>query len=228
MVLVAAGGAQATEPTAYSWSGLYIGGNAGYTWGDVDSQYTVPAGPTGAVSRELDGGIYGAHIGLQHQWRSFVFSVEGSYSGSAGDKIDERGLDAPIFAPAFDYYARMNSMLTAGGRIGWTPMSNWLIYASGGYASAKIETNFILRGPDIVGGHDVERHSGFYIGGGIEYALTRNWIFGVEYLHVDLDSKLHAPGLGGGVERTVDPDFDVVRARISYKFGWDDVAAPLK
>lgn len=220
--------ANAGEPARYNWSGLYVGANAGYAWGDVDWQYTSPPGPPGAVSREVDGGIFGGHVGFQHQWHSLVIGVEGSYSASAGDKIDDRGLDSPFFAANFDSYARINSLLMAGGRIGWTPMSNWLLYASGGWANAKVETSFIFRPTGLVGGQDAERHNGYYIGGGIEYALTPNWIVGVEYIHVDLDSKLHAPGGGFGIERTVEPDFDVVRARVSFKLGRVAEIEPLK
>lgn len=220
--------ARADGPGGYNWSGLYVGANAAYTWGDIDWQYTVPADPTGALTREVDGSLYGFHVGFQHQWRSFVFGIEGSYSASGGDKIDERGLDSPAFAANYDSYARINSILMLGGRLGWTPRSNWLVYATGGLANARVETSYILRGPELVGGQDVERHSGYYIGGGVEYALTQNVILGVEYVHVDLDSKLHFPGGGGGIERTIDPDVDIVRARLSFKLGPQAVVEPTK
>ena len=225
--LVDAPVARADGPRTYNWSGLYIGANAGYARGDVDVQYEVPADSTGAYSRDVGGGLFGFHVGFQHQWQSLVFGVEGSYSASGGDKIDQRGPDAPAF-PGFDSYARMNSLLMLGGRLGWTPRSNWLLYGAGGWANAKVETSYIITPIIIVADQDTERHNGFYVGGGVEYALTQSVIVGVEYLHVDLDSKIHSPGLGAFTTRTVDPDIDIVRARISFKLGRPEAVEPLK
>lgn len=216
--VIGATASKADGPPVYNWSGLYIGANAGYGWGTVDAQYQFPTDSTGAYSRDVDGSLFGLHVGAQYQWKSLVFGVEGSYSASAGDKIDDRGPDAPFY-PGFDSYARLNSMLMLGGRLGWTPRSNWLLYGTGGWASARVETSYIVNPLNLVANQDVERHSGFYVGAGVEYALTQNIILGLEYIHVDLDSKVHAPGLGGSTERVVDADFDVVRLRASFKLG---------
>jgi outer membrane immunogenic protein len=228
IALSAAGPSQAQAPNGFSWSGLYVGGNAGYAWSDIDWQYTGIAGPQGALTRDVEGGLFGLHVGLQHQWQSLVFGVEGSFSGGAGDKINDRGLDSPFYAATYDSYARVNSLLMLGGRVGWAPRSNWLLYTTAGWAIASIETSYILRGFEIVGGQDVERHNGFYIGGGVEYALMPNVIVGLEYVHVDLDSRIHSLSGGAGVERLIDPDLDIVRARLSFKLGRPAEVEPLK
>ncbi|SEM13551.1 Outer membrane protein beta-barrel domain-containing protein, partial [Bosea lupini] len=60
---------------------------------------------------------------------------------------------------------------------------------------------------------DSNTHTGWTVGGGVEYAFTNNLVGGVEYLYVDLGDKRV---FNGGDK--VSTDFSVVRARLSYKF----------
>ena len=68
-------------------------------------------------------------------------------------------------------------------------------------------------------------------GGGVEYALADHLIVGLEYQHVDAGTAFHAssadgfsaspPGVNG---RNIDGKEDIVRARISVKFGVRGIA----
>ena len=197
-----------------SWSGIYLGVNAGAAWGDIGWDY----GPPEPVSsRSIDGGIFGMHVGIQHQWNQFVLGLEASFSGSLGNDINGQGAD--FLDEAWSAAARLDSVFTIGPRIGWALTDKWLAYGTGGYASANLKT--VLSdgmGTDFI---DSSRHAGWFLGIGTEYALTTNWILGVEYLHLGLDDKLHSVGEGSGFERRVDGDVDIVRARLSFKFGRD-------
>ena len=71
------------------------------------------------------------------------------------------------------------------------------------------------------------------LGVGLDYALTQNWILGVEYLHIDMQDNIHAGfnNFGGAVpprNHRVDADADVVMARLSFKFGRERDYAPMK
>lgn len=203
------------------WGGIYIGANAGYTWGDIDWQYAAPAGAPGHLTRDLAGGMFGGHVGIQHQWNSLVIGAEASYSGPAFDKIDDRGPDSPAFVPAFDSYARLHNLFTVGPRLGWAPSDHWLLYATGGYATGRVSTADIVNATNTFNFAGSHRHDGWFVGGGVEYALTSNWILGVEYMHVDLDTATHFPTVPAtfGGTRSIEGDFDVVRARLSFKLG---------
>jgi opacity protein-like surface antigen len=78
---------------------------------------------------------------------------------------------------------------------------------------------------------DRKGHDGWYVGGGVEYALTSNLILGAEYQRVSLDSERHLVPVGGApsiLTADIDADIDIVRARLSYKFGGSREDVPLK
>lgn len=212
------------RPHIGSWSGLYFGANAGYAWGNVDWQYVDPAGPTGAGSYAPSAAALGGHIGIQHQYDNIVVGIEVSYSGGFADKIDDRGQDTPAFAAFADAYARINSIFTVGPRLGLAVAPDWLVYATGGYASAQFFTHDIIRSSGSIDTAGVARHNGWFIGGGVERKLHDRWIVGVEYLYMDFETERHASPNGRivfGGTRDIDGDVSILRARLSYKLGRD-------
>jgi outer membrane immunogenic protein len=48
-----------------SWSGFYVGGQAGYTWADADHTHTSTTGFVESFSFAPTSAIGGAHAGLQ-------------------------------------------------------------------------------------------------------------------------------------------------------------------
>ena len=82
----------------FDWTGLYIGGNVGYSWGRsaTDVQYfnavtglaiVPPAGSITSANINLDGWIAGGQLGYNWQSSSLVLGVEGDFqwSGQKGD-----------------------------------------------------------------------------------------------------------------------------------------------
>lgn len=201
----------------YNWTGLYGGLNVGYDWGRVDWSYYND--PTQTVGRRPQGPSVGLHAGAQYQFKQFLIGVEGSWSGSLKD-IDDRGLDAPIFAARFDSYARIVNVWTVGPRVGWVFSPQWMVFATGGYAESVVDTAFILRATPATGSdYRSFTHHGWFAGGGIEY-LFNNYVYaGLEYRHVELDTGLHGPAVPvTDVSRYVSPSFDIVQIRLGFKF----------
>lgn len=211
------------DPTAQPWAGVYVGASVGGAWNNTD--WTYFGLPAESVSRDASGFFAGVHAGAQTQWDHLVIGVELSYSGGAFDKIDDRGPDAPLFAATFDSYARLHNLFTVGPRLGWAFNDRWMIFATGGFAQASVETAFLLRAAPNVGDFRTFKHEGWFVGGGFEYALTPNWLVGVEYQHIELDTELIGPFPSvPATSRFVTPDIDVVRARISFKLGLPEPA----
>lgn len=230
-VLGGAGSANASGP----WGGIYIGASAGWMGQDLNWAFNpaIPAAAHQAYSLDTSDGVYGLHVGIQHQFYSnFVIGAELGYSRSGDSWAGE-----PMFGnnPAFDSEARVEDIFQIGVRLGWSPSREWLLYVSGGYASADIHSRAISVATGAVAFSASERHDGWYVGGGVEFALTDSWILGLEYQHLDFGTERQCPGgacLGAAgffVDRDMDASADVVRARLSFKFGRSEARyEPLK
>jgi outer membrane immunogenic protein len=223
----------------FTWTGFYVGVNAGYGWHNDDSNASigVPAGavgvgsPAGTITfgdSEGDGFVGGGQIGYNYQMGSFVFGVEtdiqfADLGGSDGTAVYPAAWDAYAFRPAgvaggVDWFG------TVRARAG-VAFDRALIYATGGFAYGGGDDNndFFSNDDDI--------RTGWTLGGGVEYAFTNNLTGGLEGLWVNLDNdKTTYVGssvpFAGADRRTVDApgsrdsesEFFLVRAKLNYKF----------
>ena len=73
---------------------------------------------------------------------------------------------------------------------------------------------------------------GIAFGGGLEYAVARDFTVGIDYLRANLQSDGEGIVLGGSITTGKrDVDLNVVSARLSYRFGGGECCvapAPLK
>ena len=208
----------AALPAKADWSGLYIGASVGYVWSD-DVNWVYTNGNTPQSSIDIENAIVGGHFGIQHQWGQIVVGLEASYNGRIGD---DKGSTALCPNPAFTCSAGMNTVFTVGPRLGWAPNHQWLLYVTGGYAGAYL-TTFATNG--VTEEKSSAYHDGWFIGGGVEFAIHRGWVLGVEYRHYDLSREFHE--VFNTADRSIDAEFDSVTFRLSYKWGRTE-EAPLK
>lgn len=187
-----------------SWSGLYLGVNAGYAWGNADWYYPYYGTST---STDLNGAILGGHIGYNKQIGNWVLGIEASLSGSNADG------KASCPNMYYECTSELNWLLLAGPRLGYA-FDRTMVYATGGYALASVNTSTI---PAINGYSKDQDHSGWSIGGGIEHQITPNLVLGAEYVHVELGTETST--VPSYADREITPDLDIVRGRLSYKFG---------
>ena len=218
----------------YNWSGLYVGANAGYGWGDTDWRFPAPGNFFGAAgttfSTDPRGGLVGGHIGYQHQWGNIVAGVEVSYD-AAWLKDTVVG-PVPVF-PDDRFKTEINDLLLIVGRLG-VAANNFLFYGKAGFASSNVELSG-RSGVPVAGVtfEKDERLTGWTAGAGLEWMLSRNIILGVEYNYVRLDNEPFDARTGGtvvGLPVAIDLDdvrIHTVMGRLSYKFGGDR-AGPLK
>jgi opacity protein-like surface antigen len=196
------------------WSGIYIGGHIGYQWDKIASIFD--AAPSLAVpSVHSDTGVGGLQIDAQKQWNNFVLGVEGGITVPFSRPISQT--PAPALG-AFTHGATMDDPIYwVGGRAG-VAFNNLMPYFTGGYAQAK----FKWLDMTSAGGFEslgTSHNSGPYFGGGIDWAITHNWILGIDYRHYDFGTK-DAPATAGptGDAKTNDPKVDMLLMRLSYKF----------
>jgi outer membrane immunogenic protein len=171
----------------YNWTGFYLGVNVGGGWSNANTDFSTAGFPSFAsVDNHMAGAIAGGQVGYNWQSGAWVFGVEADfqYSGMKG------GISAPCpggicdgLAASFDQ--RMPWFGTARGRVGYASMG-WLIYATGGYAYSRLESNaFASAGGIAVDVERKESRHGWTAGGGIEVAFAGNWSAKVEYLYMD-------------------------------------------
>jgi len=203
--LVAAGAASAADlpsrkgpvaapvymPPAFSWTGFYVGANAGYGWGNVNANGWANVG-------DLDGFVGGGQVGYNYQMGQFVLGLEADLQGADLSSGNNLGL----LNVKTDYFG------TVRARVG-VAFDRFMPYITGGWAYGNVKTSI----PGIGFSSDRSHTGGYAVGGGLEYAVTNNIIAGVEYLYVDLGEKNIL-----GANTKVGTDFSVVRARLSYKF----------
>jgi outer membrane immunogenic protein len=195
---------------AFSWTGIYIGGNVGYGWGRTRGTAATSLGGLPGQF-DLDGIVGGGQIGANYQIANWVLGVEVDYQGSSVDGSNTVG--------AITDSAKIDRFGTVRGRLGYA-WDRWMVYGTGGYAfSARTNYNFVT--PALgSGSRDLD---GWAAGGGIEYAFAPNWSAKVEYLHLNLDTKAFTGLACAPAACTVGADVDTVRVGVNYRFsglGW--------
>jgi outer membrane immunogenic protein len=220
-----------------SWTGFYIGANAGYAWGSYDS--FLPENlekeayvPPGGIRTDLnpDGWFGGGQIGFNFQHGSLVFGVEADWQG--GD-IEDSATSRHTHTlesgqPEFDVDNSMSieSFGTVRGRLG-VVMGRVLPYVTGGFAWAKTDVDarltYLVDTPVVFAGSDSATHTGWVVGGGVEIALDENWSIKGEYLYYDLGEENYTityvgPWDGDTYSTDADLTMQTIRVGVNYKF----------
>ncbi len=157
----------------YNWTGLYIGAQAGYGWGEDDTANTVLFDWDG--EHDIDGwtgGILGGYNYQNGQW-VFGFELDAELSNVEGDD--------PTWSFGENINAKITSQGSARGRVGYA-YDRALLYVTGGLAFANIDTKY-TDGASL-DSYDQTR-SGWTLGAGVEYAFAPNWTGRIDYRYVD-------------------------------------------
>jgi outer membrane immunogenic protein len=205
------------RPATYDWSGPYVGAFVAGVYeeghyGKVPD--CVPgAPPCPPVDPEMSGNGFagGVLAGWNYDMDGIVLGVEGDYGW--GGKVAQNREPAELTELSYDAIA------TARARAG-IAFDDTLLYVTGGAAFVNMSFS------GDVGGFNAEDSqwvTGWTVGGGIEHAFTDNIHARLEYLYMDLpdaDFRLEDPnGFGGSVTQQTD-DVHMVRAAVTYNFGW--------
>jgi outer membrane immunogenic protein len=229
-------------PPAFTWTGVYVGVNAGYafraddnasTTGTPGFQALIPGGiAPGNLKVGGDGFIGGAQIGYNYQINQFVLGIETDIQ-----YVDNKGGSTFIGNPVLGTQLRTSAdselsyLGTLRARIGFTPYDRFLIYATGGLAYGEVKSNASVSGVQAAAlgwsGSKSDVKFGWTVGAGAEYALTNNWTLKGEYLYYDLGksnvttaANAAAAGAVPGVAyfNKAENTGHIVRAGLNYKF----------
>jgi opacity protein-like surface antigen len=219
-------GAAVATPT--SWSGFYFGVGSGYQWSSVD--VCVPGTTCGfgqAFSVDHNTPFVTAFGGVQHQFGLVVLGVEGGWMSTFRSDWGDVG-NLGCAGATTTCEARLNDILTIGGRLGWAA-GHWMPYFTGGYASARFEQQ--VRTAGILQNTAGARAEGWYVGGGFEWTVTPGWAVGLEYRHYEFDDSIGPAYTPAGAfvnDRRFDTSSDTINARVSWKFDIPGRGAPAR
>ncbi len=206
----------APQPMPF-WRGFYFGGNVGYGWDGGNNQTLATSDGAFSAGIENAGAFGGAQFGYNAQFGNIVVGVEADIQGGDvnGSRSFAAGLAAGTISTDIDYFG------TIRGRLGYAT-GPFLIYATGGFAWANVDTQAV--GVTTAGNaYNLSGSSfatGYVVGAGVEYAISRNWSAKMEYQYLNLDAGTFGGVDSGGqaVSTKVEPDLHTVRMGLNYRF----------
>ncbi len=225
---------------SYDWTGFYLGAHLGYALGS--SNYTATPGLSGSLDFS---NAYNFSTGNG----SYLLGLQTGYEYMSASRW-LTGVEADISFPSFvggnqtfssaptgvaNYLERVEFSGSVRARIGYAPnlggTSNWLFYATGGFAFSYDQfTRTQLAGfpvggtavPGTVENLFMVPRVGGVVGAGVELALTPNWMARFEYLFADYGWR--GVTFPAGAQR-FDSDLALqsLRVGLDYQLGRDGV-----
>jgi outer membrane immunogenic protein len=234
-------------PPPFTWTGFYVGLNAGGAFGSGSRSATLfaPAASAflssyfpGGLGNGNSGFIGGGQAGYNWQTGSFVLGVETDFDGTTLGKNFSyvspgfgAGTPFPGDILTVNAKASLDWLGTTRARLGFvaTPDNRLLLYATGGVAYGGGSSNFAAFDSlgDYFSSSPSSTRVGWTIGGGVEYAITNNITIKGEYLYYDLGSTkftsvenaLAAAAFPGVyISGKYNYNGSIVRAGVNYKF----------
>ncbi len=199
-------------PDTFSWTGGYIGVNAGYAGGSFKYNASEERiGDIASAKITSSGFVGGVQVGYNWQFDNrMVIGAEADFQGStlkgevSGDIDGIGGLSAGSKVQWFG---------TVRARVGYSPVDRFLVYGTAGLAYGKVKSYYDLDGS---GDSLSKTKAGWTVGAGVEYALTNNWTVKTEYLFTDLGKQTLYDEGGLSLDNKV--RFHTVRVGLNYKF----------
>lgn len=221
------------------WSGLYVGGHAGWLTGGWDGnmaysdayQYQLDFDAS-SKSLDGDGWLGGLQAGFNRQHGAIVWGMEADISWADLDEGKRLWPYPGQTDTAWDIDNELDYFGTVRGRLGYLITPRLLLYGTGGFAFAKASSSLAVydtgADPDLLSatGSSNAHHFGWAAGLGGEWLVADGWSVKAEWLHVDLGKEdYHLKGTtAGGVPHVTDSfpadlEFDVFRLGVNYNFG---------
>ena len=173
--------AAVAAPVLYSWTGFYMGVNAG--WAFQNGGEDIVAVANGAAinfGSEANGFIGGGQLGYRQQFGAFVFGIEGDF-----DWADIHGTTGVAAAGlAVPNTSNMQWLGSTRLNLGLLLTPQTLGYITGGLEYGA--TSFNLAMPGVAGLNYSGTRIGWTAGLGVEHKFTQNWSAGAEVRYFDL------------------------------------------
>lgn len=143
-------------PAKSIWTGLYIEGGLGMTSSGMEIS-------SGGKAFSYNDTSWVGHIGVGYDHMILPHIVVGVLARAQIDNLDYKIGSTPLADRDIEYMV--------GGRLGFVPRQDWMIYGLAGYRFANLD---IVKAPNA-------NENGWVLGAGIEAMLTDHVFVGLEY-----------------------------------------------
>ena len=211
-------------PPAFTWTGVYIGGNIGGAWAKdawTDTLFGL-AWNNGTNSGRF---IAGGQAGINYQIASFVVGVEGDYDWLVRH-IDSITVAIPPGAN-IQVASGDNWISTIAARVGFAA-DRLLIYGKAGagwIGTDGVEIRNVTTGQSL-SNSSPNTLSGWVAGAGLEWAVTPNWTVKAEYDYLRVGGRsltvpaTAIPVLAGDTFTSGNRNVQLVKFGFNYLFNW--------
>jgi outer membrane immunogenic protein len=193
----------------YSWTGFFIGGHAGA--GFSNSSWTDPFTGGNNTFNSGAGFLGGGQIGVNYQLNMLVLGVEGDFSwtGLKGNGTDSIGETINT---------NTNWTSTVTGRVG-AAFDRLLVYGKGGLALAQDQSSLT-----DLGGNSASTtfmRTGWTVGAGLEYGISKNWSAKIEYDYLNFGSQTlnFSTPLQPAYSSNASLNVQEIKAGVNFRFG---------
>lgn len=193
----------------FSWTGSYVGVQAGYLSGE--GCYCIAIFPGSEANGDIGGMLGGVYAGHNRQFFSnLVLGVDFDLGGYGVDDFVQ--FAHPTYPPSSGLNYRLKWGGAARLRVGYAT-DRWLPYVAGGAAFAKAEF------ADLYNATTLEKNElnlkGWTLGAGIDFALTDKMILRADYRYTDFGDFKFDRGLQTSTGSITAND---VRVGVAVKF----------
>jgi len=199
----------------YDWTGFYMGGSIGSTWGG--QHWFFPSFGT-ATDPDFAGLLAGVQAGYNYQMGRMVVGMEGDFGFS-----NARGARPCPSAFFFSCEDNVDQLGSLSARLGYT-LGRALLYAKGGLTFGEVTAQGHLdAGTTNVIGFSLASPvsttiwaGGWTGGGGMEFALTEKLSAKAEYMHYDLGKDTYTVDNSGFGQIVANASGNTVRVGVNY------------
>jgi outer membrane immunogenic protein len=219
--------AQAAAPVAppvFTWTGCYVGVQAGIDfghtdWGNVPLPFAAPFPNPGYAATSVgigtSGGIYGGQVGCNYQFQNFVIGGVGEVWGSS---LSGSTRSTILGGEGFKAQSDIAGDIAIRGGFAF---DRTLIYAKIGAAWAHYK--FTETYSSFIGLTDTGsgQYSGVLLGVGAEFAIDAHWSIGAEYDYINYPAKnvpLHTQNGDYDYTAHIGNIENIIKAAVNFRF----------
>jgi outer membrane immunogenic protein len=233
-------GPPAVVVPVFTWTGCYIGANAGGAWPKSDLTYTQGgaylttfdpndvafADSLGSSTLTPRGFTGGGQAGCNYQASELLLGIETDINRlHAQGSFNASGM-LPVAGTPVSATANVTTdwLYTLRGRLG-VAVDRGMFFVTGGLAAGNInfsETFFHGANGSFETGSMSQTKTRWTAGFGLEYALTNAWLAKIEYLYVNLGSvgvsSVNNANPAFTATHSADLKESIIRLGVNYKF----------